>query len=167
MTQYSAVCDSATGHVRGIHVGAARPANTAQQEFVPITEQEYSAISGSLSLPQEGGARWQKSGTTIVEREDPRPQLQITLDKTEAAVGELISFAFQVLDKDGVPISPNATRKLSLVADDGRVRHWRITVVAGQKSGVKAITAPGRYRFVSDGTYRVVGDVEFSVFEDF
>ncbi len=168
MTIFSAVVDTATNHVKGLHTGAAQPSARAGEEFVEITEIEYAQIGAQLKHEQGGGARWRKDTSgAIVLRQDTRPQLQVTLDKTEAAVGEAIAFDFQVLDKDGNPITPTATRKLGLQSDDGRFRHWRVAVTNGTRSGSKALAEAGRYTFVSDGSYRIVGDTAFTVYEDF
>jgi len=167
MAVFSAVINTWTNEVKGLHVGKTQPIARPDEEFIEVTEAEYATIGSQLGMEQGGGPAWEKVGTNIVLKEDTRPQLRVTLDKTEVAVGEPIQFDFQVLNKDGNPITPNVTRKLFFEPGNGSFRGWRVTVVNGVRSGLKDFVEAGNYRLTSDTTYRIVGDTEFQVFEDF
>ena len=174
-TVHSVRINTATNDVVSPRIGSELPVGAAPNEgYVQVTEAEYKTINDAgMKYPDNGPAKWKNDAGTIVPQADPRAQLEITLDKTEALAGETITFDFQARDVAGVPITPTAVAKITIEGPDA-TRFGRVNLSGGTRQVVRAFTRTGRYRIGSgDPAFKIVGAstfngrVLFEVAEDF
>ncbi|MGB0969428.1 MAG: hypothetical protein ACPGVG_00495 [Mycobacterium sp.] len=141
------------------------PEPDAQVYFLELDQAGFDALEVTRH-PQGGGYCWQAEAGDIVAVPDTRNVVTVSMpDGTVAAVGEPITFVYQLTDSGGYSIPVPVTGLTRLRRSNAPDIPLRSTIENGEKTFSRAFAEPGDYTLNIEGVL-MKGDTRFTIIED-